>query len=530
MQASTLLPDVTEVALESIRSDRSMIRLLVHVARPEAACPLCSQSSTRVHSRYERKLADLPWYGVPVQVILHTRRFFCRTAGCSQRVFTERLPHTVSPYARRTKRLSQAMEWFTLALGGEAGARLARRVGVLTSGDTLIRQLRHRSLVTSTTPRMLGIDDWAWRKGQRYGTILCDLERHKVIDLLPDRSVDSVKAWLDSHPGIEIVSRDRASAYAEAARGSAPEAIQVADRWHLLRNLSEALHRILQSKHAVLSQAAKAVGERNKTPVQIEPPSPAAPTRLEKRRQASRSRRLARYDSVMELVRQGISQSEISRTLGIDRRTVRRWTRAGLFPERARVSRRSSLDHFADYLRQRYIEDGCHNASNLWRELREHGFRGSSSIVRQWIHRLRNGPGKHIAPRPVANPKITGTPRQTVWLILQQPAEACDYLEELSRRCPEIEACAAVAREFSHMIRQRDASAWPNWLRSAKNTALKSFVSSLCRDEAAVLAALQLPWSNGQVEGQVHRLKLIKRQMYGRAKFDLLRLRVMFAA
>jgi transposase len=256
MQASTLLPDVTEVALESIRSDRSMIRLLVHVARPEAACPLCSQSSTRVHSRYERKLADLPWYGVPVQVILHTRRFFCRTAGCSQRVFTERLPHTVSPYARRTKRLSQAMEWFTLALGGEAGARLARRVGVLTSGDTLIRQLRHRSLVTSTTPRMLGIDDWAWRKGQRYGTILCDLERHKVIDLLPDRSVDSVKAWLDSHPGIEIVSRDRASAYAEAARGSAPEAIQVADRWHLLRNLSEALHRILQSKHAVLSQAA----------------------------------------------------------------------------------------------------------------------------------------------------------------------------------------------------------------------------------------------------------------------------------
>lgn len=509
MQASTLLPDVAEIALESIRSDRSTIRLLVHVARSEASCPLCSRSSKHVHSRYERRLADLPWNGIPVQVILHTRRFFCRTAGCSQRVFTERLPHTVAPYARRTKRLSQAMEWLTLALGGEAGVRLARRVGVLTSGDTLIRQLRHRRVVASGTPRVLGIDDWAWRKGQRYGTILCDLKRHKVIDLLPDRRADGVKAWFASHPGVEIVSRDRASAYAEAARDSAPEAIQVADRWHLLRNLTEALHRILQSKHEVLSQAAKAVHERHQVPAQIETPSPPAPTRLEKRQQASRSRRRARYDSVMELARQGVSQSEISRTLGVDRRTVRRWTRANLFPERVHVSRRSSLDHFADYLRQRYIEDGCHNAANLWREPREQGFRGSKGIVRRWIHRLRNGSGKHVAPRSVANPKITGTPRQTVWLILQQPAEARDYLEKLSRRCPEIEACATAAREFSRMIRQRDARAWPGWLRSTKHTALKSLVSSLCRDEAAVLAALQLPWSNGQVEGQVHRLKLI---------------------
>lgn len=355
-------------------------------------------------------------------------------------------------------------------------------------------------------------------------------ERRKVIDLLPDRTADSLKTWLPTHPGVEIVSRDRASAYAEAARDSVPEAIQIADRWHLLRNLSEALYRILQSKHGVLSQAADAVNKRKQAPAQIETPSPAAPTRIEKQRQASRSRRLARYDSVMELVRQGISQSEISRTLGIDRRTVRRWTRAGLFPERAHVTRRSSLDYFADYLQHRYIEDGCHNAANLWRELREQGFLGSSGIVCQGVHRLRDGPGRHVAPRPVANPKCTGTPRQTVWFILQQPEEARDYLEELFRRCPEIHACAAVAREFTSIIRKRDVRAWPDWLRSARNIALKSFVSSLCRDEAAVLAALHLPWSNGQVEGHVRRLKLIKRQMYGRAKFDLLRLRVMFAA
>lgn len=530
MQASTLLPNVSEVALESIRCDRSTIRLLVHVARSEAVCPRCSHRSSRVHSRYERKLADLPWNGIPVQIILRTRRFFCKTDGCGQIVFTERLPNTVAPYARTTKRLGQAMEGFTLAPGGEAGARLARRVGVLTSGDTLIRQLRHRPVGTSNTPRMLGIDDWAWRKGQRYGTILCDLERHRVVDLLPDRSVDTVKAWLAAHPGIEIVSRDRASAYAEAARDCIPEAVQVADRWHLLRNLSEALHQILQSKHAVLSQAAKAVHARNQARAPTEPPPPKALTRPERLRQANRNRRLARYKSVMKLVQQGASQREISQTLGIDRRTVRRWTRAGRFPERARVSRRSSLDFFAEYLRHRFIEDGCHNAAKLWHELCERGFGGSSSIVRQWIRRFRGGRPRRVTWRPKANSKITGTPRQTVRLLLQQPAEAHAYLAELSEQCPEIGTCAAVAREFSRIVRERDDRAWPRWLHSAKNSALKTFASSLCRDEAAVLAALQLPCSNGQVEGQVHRLKLVKRQMYGRAKFDLLRLRVMFAS
>jgi transposase len=535
MPASTLLPDVAEVDLEVIRSDRSTITLLVRVARAHAACPRCGCPSARIHSRYERKLADLPWNGIPVQVILHTRRFFCATPGCGQRIFTERLPNTVAPYARRTKRLSQTLECFTLALGGEAGARLARQMGILASGDTLLRQLRRRSHVISTPPRMLGIDDWAWRKGRRYGTILCDLERHRVIDLLPDRTVDSVKEWLVEHSGIAIISRDRATAYAEAAREAAPKAVQIADRWHLLRNLGDALQQILESKHTLLSQAAKVVAAQSRTTaeanVRTEVESPAPSPRIEVISEAKRSRRLARYESVMELVRQGVSQCEISRTLGVGRRTVRRWKRAGSFPERAGVIRRSSLDRFADFLKQRY-DQGCHNAAQLWCELHQQGFHRSKGIVRRWVHRFRAGPGpprcsQQLAP---AHLKITGSPRQTMWFFLQQPAHANDYLQELSRRCPDLAVCATAAREFARMIRERDAQAWPEWLRSAKTTALARFAASLCNDEAAVLAAMSLPWSNGQVEGQVHRLKLIKRQMYGRAKFDLLRLRVVQTA
>jgi transposase len=379
----------------------------------------------------------------------------------------------------------------------------------------------------------LALTIWAWRKGHRYGTILCDLEQGTVVDLLRDRTADSVAEWLRTHPGIEIVSRDRARAYAEAARRALPSAVQVADHWHLMHNISEALQRCLEHEHKLLGQAAKAISA---SPAQVELlPADATqaeqtPARLEQMQRATRSRRLARYESVMELARQGIPIKRIARTLDVDRRTVRRWMRSDGFPERVRVHRRSSLDHFGSYLERRF-EEGCHNGTRLWQELREQGYRGGASMVRRWIRHLRPKRNRH-APPPTKSTQstITGSPRQTAWLLLQQPMEAQAFLNELSQRSPEIEACGKVAREFVRMIRERDSKAWHPWLQSDKTTALARFAQHLCRDEAAVLSALRLPWSNGKVEGQVHRLKLIKRQMYGRAKFDLLRLRVLPAA
>jgi transposase len=252
------------------------ITLVMLAVRRAAPCPGCAQPSSHIHSYYERRLADLPWNGVPVRIRLRTRRFFCDVEDCPHRIFTERLPETTETYARRTFHMEQALRWLGLALGGEAGARTAQRLGLVVSGDTVLRHLRRMSRtqkLTPVSPRVLGMDDWAWRKGQRYGTILCDLERRRVVDLLPDRQSNTVAEWLREHAPPEVISRDRVGAYAEAARHGAPQAVQVADRFHLLRNLREALEHVLARHTAAIEEAF-----RQSTLVSVAPPPPTPPS------------------------------------------------------------------------------------------------------------------------------------------------------------------------------------------------------------------------------------------------------------
>src|SRR6266851_7902256 len=231
----SLSPCPAEVQVERLIAKADHIIFIVHAVRQVVPCPGCARPSRRIHSHYERRLADLPWNGIPLEIRLRTRRFFCDADECDRRIFTERLPETTAIYARRTLRMEQALRWLGLALGGEAGARTAERLGLGVSGDTLLRHLRRMALAQKqapVAPRVLGMDDWAWRKGQRYGTILCDLERRRVVDLLPDRQSNTVAEWLRDHaPSPEIISRDRAGAYAEAAHQGAPQAVQVADRF-----------------------------------------------------------------------------------------------------------------------------------------------------------------------------------------------------------------------------------------------------------------------------------------------------------
>jgi transposase len=259
MEQKTLVPDAGEVELEGVKvGGRGLLLMMLRASGEQSCCPQCHCSSTRIHSYYQRKLSDLPWEGIPVRIQLDVRRFFCDTDECVQRIFTGRLPNTALHYARRTCRLSTSIEQIAWASGGNAESRLAQHLGIQASASTFLRQLRRKALaVQAQGPRVLGIDDWAWRKRHRYGTILCDLEQGKVIDSLPERSEKSTEDWIRRHPETEFVSRDRASLYAEAATRAAPQTVQVADRWHLLHNLSEALIDAPAPHHRLLAEVAK---------------------------------------------------------------------------------------------------------------------------------------------------------------------------------------------------------------------------------------------------------------------------------
>jgi transposase len=556
-QSRSLAPEMVRLSIPSLLFDPSLVRVrhvkldgqavavLVESVGASACCPRCGRSSPRVHSRYVRHLADVPWHGRSVQLHLKVRRFFCVVADCPRRIFAERLPTVAPTYARTTLRLREAHCTIAFALGGEAGARLAIRLAMPTSPDTLLRRIRSAPTEGMPVPRILGIDDWAFRKGTRYGTILCDLERQRVVDLLPDRQADTLARWLKDRPDITVISRDRAGPYAVGARQGAPEAVQVADRWHLLVNVREALERLLDRKPSQRQAAAQqAAAEIAPPPVHLPEPMPVPVdsgkiSPRERLRDTRRQQRVERYERVLELHRQGMGVRQIARELHVSRRTVRRFLRVPAFPERATRQRMpSQLDRFSDELRQRW-DEGCQNAAQLHRELRDRGSRCSYATVQRCLERLgcaRTKKQRDRAERKAAaKPPVPSPRRASFWLLHPRPElaeEAQRFVGHLCRQDPEIATAVDRARTFAALVREHRPEGLSDWLVQSEQSVIpeiRSLAGSLRQDEAAVRAALELPWSTGPVEGYVNRLKTIKRQMYGRANFDLLRLRVLHA-
>ncbi len=398
----------------------------------------------------------------------------------------------------------------------------------------------------------LGVDDFAFRRGSRYGAILVDLDQHQVIDLLPDRDAATFAIWLEQHGGaqVEVLSRDRGGAFADGARRAAPQAVQVADRFHLLQNLGQALDQFLAREHRVLTHVADAVraaasaAEEQATDAEAASTPLTPMTRLEREHAAVEARRQARYEQVVALAGAGHSLREVARQARVNRGTVRRYVRAGQYLPCATHSRRPhACDAFAAYLRQRW-EEGEHNSAALLVEIQAHGFTGAASTVRQYVRAWRTGPH-----RPGRQPRAGDTPstppprqhrfspRQTRWILLR-PVDELDADERAYRQalCQESATMATAQRlveDFVRIVRARAHVDLDSWLATATHSRLPelvSFANGIQRDHAAVVGALTSPHSQGQTEGQVNRLKMLKRQTYGRANFDLLRRRVLYHA
>jgi transposase len=532
MFSSPFLPLPAGLEIATIETVDDLLVVHVVSSRTSSHCPLCFCPAKRRHSQYTRVVADLPCAGFRVQLILHMRKFFCDTADCRRKIFTERLPAFVEPWARLTVRLHFALQSLGLATCGELGARLAAHLAIQTSPATILRRIMALPLPPVKSVVHLGIDDFALRRGRKYGTILVDLMLHQVIDLLPDRKAETAKAWMQVHPEIELVSRDRGGDYATAARQGAPQAVQTADRFHLVKNLAEAVEKALAHCRAELRRGSKTKGPSDaQAPEEPLPPLLTADGQPYSAHQTERS---DRYQQVVTLRKQGMKIKEIASRLGMGRRTVQSWLAHDSYPETRYHTRRhrSRFDAYAAYVQQRW-DDGCHNIQQIWREIKAQGYPHSDRALRAHLEPLR---GRVKADFPEASSLDRFSAKEAVWLFLR-PINDLDEKEQKElatiRQISETaETIYQLVQTFLQMVRTRRGEpldVWMSTVRACHIRELNSFVSGLERDKAAVVAGLTLPHSNGQVEGQITKLKLIKRTMYGRAGFALLRQRVLHA-
>jgi len=480
-----------------------------------------------------------------VRLKVLARRLFCDESSCERRIFCERLSQ-IATRARKTARMEEALLAIAFELGGRAGARLAAELGLAAGRDALLERIKGAPLPEVGKVRMLGTDDFAFKKGSTYGTILVDLERHKVVDLLPERSQESLVTWLREHPGTEVATRDRSNVYREGLAKGAPGALQVADRWHLLHNLTQALEEFLLQKQPALRKAA---GDDDEPEKDVGAPGPMSPNRprkheakIEEAAKKRHERLVEQWRDIRRLYLAGADLRDICRRLGISARTVYRYKDLVEPPPRRAYKRRASvLDPYVPYLVQRWNE-GCHNGKRLYREIREQGYANSEEICARFTAQLcrAEAQGRRLSSVPRARKGsvagLSPTAKNVAALFMRRKEKLNDEQEEyLKRLCEADEALADARRltqEFAGMVRGLEGEKLDEWLEDAEASrapAMGRFTVGLRKDFDAVRGGLTETRSNGPVEGFVHKLKLLKRQGYGRAGSELLRARMLAA-
>ena len=467
------------------------------------ACPQCGQPSQRVHAYHRRRLTDLPVGGRGVVVELRVRRLVCSTPSCRQRTFREQVPALTQRWARRTSQLTALIGDLAVVVAGRAGAAVLSRLGVRISRTTVLRVLMALPPPAGPVPAVLSVDDFALRRGRKYATLLIDAVTHRRIDVLPDRKAETLAAWLREHPHVEVVCRDGSAAYAEAIRDGAPQAVQVSDRWHLWHNLAKAVEKTVVGHSGCWHTGA---------------PSRDRPID---------DRTRARHAAVHVLLDQGVGLLDCARRLGWALNTVKRYARAGSAEDLQRPPRyrETLVDPYRDHLRRRLAEEPQVAVTRLLAEIRDQGYTGSGNLLVRYLNQ-----GRAHAGRPAPSPR-----RLVCWLMTPPddlPAHQRSHLDDLLATCPHLTTLAKRVREFARLLTGRrgpDLDAWMTAVDADDLPGLHGFIHGLRMDLPAVVAGLTLPYSNGPTEGANTKVKLLKRQMYGRAGFALLRQRILLA-
>ena len=538
MGAQALSP----LCLTGLRLEGATLFLDAEGEEDEAPCPSCGGACRRVHDRYRRSPLDLPWRGFAVRLAVTVRRFRCDNPVCPRKTFAEDFGPPLHRRSRFTADVLGYLRELGRALGARPGARLADRSGAPASHDTLLRLVSSTEAPDAPTPRVLGVDDLALRRGCRYATILVDMETHEPIDLLEGRDAETLATWLKGHPGVEIVVRDRGGAYADGARAGAPDARQIADRFHLVKNVTDAFDELLKQRRWETTadgnvaptdpplevEQAKEEPVEAAGPVEVasDKPSAASPEPLPSARPLSptkqqeiarRAAREVRWQQVHERRNKGDSIRRIAETLHLHRRTVRRLLDSAEPPRNHRDHPRPGgitspkLAPYTDYLQQRW-RDGCTNAVQLHREIVERGYDGSRTLLSEAVRSWR--PPR--APKPLRQKRNRRglDPRRLRRLLTRPPERLTDQERPVVQRLLDadetVSAAYTLVQRFRAVLKGKGAADLETWLADARASGIPSLAgvaNGMLADHAAVAAAVTEPWSNGTVEGHVHKVK-----------------------
>lgn len=552
LKGEDLLPDQSSLEPCRVRKDNDRWTVTAMASPAEAKCPDCGVPATARHSRYLRHLKDLPVQGRAVKLMIRVSRWRCRNPECERQIFCQRLNEVAHKHARETKRFGEVLQLLGHTLGGRPGERLSARLGLLVSNDGLLRRVKRWAMSRAPLQPItaLGVDDWAWRKGYgRYGAILVDWRRRKVADRLPECTGVAVEPWLRQHPGVKVISRDRQGWLAEGGRRGAPAAQQVADRCHLIQNLQPAVQTELACQRAHLTIPAgefTRTTETERSPVSTVAMRPRRvrpnPSQEEVRRQRQQQK-AELFQMVKSLRAQGLKGIDIMRQAGISRGLAGKWLRLEECPPRAkRTSQPGMTEDFREELWRRW-EQGQQEGKQLFAVIRERGYVGSYASLMRFLapwRAARGATSKASSPKEVIHPGALRhiSPRAAV-VLLSKPkpqlnGKQTEMVQILKRRCPGFATMRHLVLSFRSILCRGKVSSLRRWVEKAQGSGFKAiggFVRQLTKDWAAVENAVKHVWSNGPVEGHINRLKTLKRQMYGKAKFDLLRARTLpFAA